>query len=58
MIDFDFIEQKLNDFFSDGVFIIEVVQKKAIDNPDVSGNRNLLNEKAYDESSDNAFTTK
>jgi len=56
-IDFDFIQEKLNYFFSDGVYRIEVIPKENPDADRCDSNREKSSEKHALESPNNGFTT-
>ncbi len=57
MVDFDFIEDNLNLFFSDGVYRIVVIPKADSDRDAGSLDREISSEKHALESSNNDFTS-
>ena len=57
MIDFDFIEEKLNYFFNDGIHRIVVIPKDDSDDGDGVSEDDKSSEKHAWESSKNGFTT-
>jgi len=57
MVDFDYIQEKLNYFFSDGVYRIEVIPKEKPGADAGGSDGEKLSEKHALESPNNGFTT-